>query len=77
MHRIDDQPVPWCPTQAPRGFTASFRRYNIVIAAILAFIVIACVVAALAPGIGAQAFAAKTPAGSQTQTHANAASHRL
>jgi hypothetical protein len=75
MHHLDDKPVLWCPTQAPRGFTASFRRYNVVIATILAFIVIACAIAALTPGISTQASAAKAPTSSQS--HANAASHQL
>jgi hypothetical protein len=72
MHHLDDQPVRWCPTQVPRGFTASFRRWNIVTIAILAFLVIGFLVASITPVGGSQDSAAKSPA-----QRVKAAEHRL
>ena len=51
MRRNDFSPILWMPTQPRPGFAASFRRSNIVIISILAFLVLGFLIAGAVPNL--------------------------
>jgi hypothetical protein len=61
MQRRDSGPILWYATQLRPGIVASFRRWNIVIIAVLLFLCVGLTVAAIVSGIERAATANKHP----------------